>query len=116
MVAILLIAVCYAAGLAVHYRWYERSAVPSLSFDGLVHSLSTPFAGNSMRERAPLQLSCLSTVSGAIQFSGRSGSGVLGNLCDAGMERQCHELLSKLSRILDQTPFAKGQIGTAVAS
>ena len=28
-----LIAVCYAAGLAVHYRWYERTAVPSLSFD-----------------------------------------------------------------------------------
>jgi hypothetical protein len=33
MLAILLIAVCYAAGLAVHYRWYERTAVPSLSFD-----------------------------------------------------------------------------------
>ena len=33
MVTILLIAVCYAAGLTVHYRWYERSAVPSLSFD-----------------------------------------------------------------------------------
>ena len=33
MVAILLIAACYAAGLAVHYRWYERMAVPSLSFD-----------------------------------------------------------------------------------
>ena len=33
MVAILLIAVCYATGLAVHYRWYERTAVPSLSFD-----------------------------------------------------------------------------------
>jgi hypothetical protein len=33
MVAVLLIAVCYAAGLAVHYRWYERTAVPSLSFD-----------------------------------------------------------------------------------
>jgi hypothetical protein len=33
MVAPLLIAVCYAAGLAVHYRWYERSAVLSLSFD-----------------------------------------------------------------------------------
>jgi hypothetical protein len=46
VVAILLIAVCYAAGLAVHCRWYEESAVPSLSFD----------AGNSMRERAPLQL------------------------------------------------------------
>jgi len=33
MVAVLLIAVCYAAGLAVHYRWYARTAVPSLSFD-----------------------------------------------------------------------------------
>ena len=33
MVAILLIAVCYATGLAVHYRWYERMAVPSLSSD-----------------------------------------------------------------------------------
>jgi hypothetical protein len=33
MVAVLLIAVCYAAGLAVHYRWCERTAVPSLSFD-----------------------------------------------------------------------------------
>jgi hypothetical protein len=33
MVTILLIAVCYAAGLAVHYRWYTRMAVPSLSFD-----------------------------------------------------------------------------------
>jgi len=33
MVSILLIATCYAAGLAVHYRWYERTAVPSLSFD-----------------------------------------------------------------------------------
>jgi len=33
MVTILLIAVCYAAGLAVHYRWYARMAVPSLSFD-----------------------------------------------------------------------------------
>jgi len=29
MVAVLLIAVCYTAGLAVHYRWYERTAVPS---------------------------------------------------------------------------------------
>ena len=26
MVAILLIAVCYVAGLAVHYRWYEGTA------------------------------------------------------------------------------------------
>jgi hypothetical protein len=33
MVAILLIALCYAAGLAVHYRWYAPTAVPSLSFD-----------------------------------------------------------------------------------
>jgi hypothetical protein len=33
MVAVLLIAVCYAAGLAVHYRWYERTAVASLFFD-----------------------------------------------------------------------------------
>jgi hypothetical protein len=33
MVAVLLIAVCYAAGLAVHYRWYERTAKPWLSFD-----------------------------------------------------------------------------------
>jgi hypothetical protein len=33
MVAILLIALCYAAGLAVHYRWYARLAPPSLSFD-----------------------------------------------------------------------------------
>jgi hypothetical protein len=33
MVAILLIAVGYAAGLAVYYRWYERLAAPSLSFD-----------------------------------------------------------------------------------
>jgi hypothetical protein len=33
MVVILLIAVCYAAGLAVHYRWCERLAVQSLSFD-----------------------------------------------------------------------------------
>ena len=33
MVAVLLIAVCYAAGLAMHYRWYEHTAVPSLSFD-----------------------------------------------------------------------------------
>jgi hypothetical protein len=29
----LLIALCYAAGLAVHYRYYERTAIPSLSFD-----------------------------------------------------------------------------------
>jgi hypothetical protein len=33
MVTILLIAACYAAGLAVHYRWHARMAVPSLSFD-----------------------------------------------------------------------------------
>ena len=33
MVGVLLIAVCYAAGLAVHYRWHDRTAVPSLSFD-----------------------------------------------------------------------------------
>jgi hypothetical protein len=33
MVAILLIAVCYVAGLAIHYRWYARLALPSLSFD-----------------------------------------------------------------------------------
>jgi hypothetical protein len=32
MVAVLLIAVCYAAGLAVHYRWYEGMAKPWLSF------------------------------------------------------------------------------------
>jgi hypothetical protein len=31
MVAILLIAMCYAAGLAVHYRWYEGMAKPWLS-------------------------------------------------------------------------------------
>jgi hypothetical protein len=30
MVAILLVAVCYAAGLAVHYRWYDAAA-PGLS-------------------------------------------------------------------------------------
>jgi hypothetical protein len=28
--------VCFAAGLAVHYRWYERAAVPSLSLDEVV--------------------------------------------------------------------------------
>jgi hypothetical protein len=33
MVAVLLIAVCYAAGLAVHYRWYEGTAKPWPSFD-----------------------------------------------------------------------------------
>jgi len=33
MVAILLITVCYAVGLAVHYRWYAPTAVLSLSFD-----------------------------------------------------------------------------------
>jgi hypothetical protein len=33
MVAILLIAVCYAAGLAVHYHWYAPTAALSLSFD-----------------------------------------------------------------------------------
>jgi hypothetical protein len=33
MVAILLIAICYAAGLAVHYRWYAHLVPPSLSFD-----------------------------------------------------------------------------------
>ena len=33
MVAILLIAVGYAAGLAVSYRWYAPTAVLSLSFD-----------------------------------------------------------------------------------
>ena len=33
MVAILLIALLYAAGLAVHYRWYAHLVPPSLSFD-----------------------------------------------------------------------------------
>jgi hypothetical protein len=33
MVAVLLIAVCSAAGLTVHYRWYAPTAVLSLSFD-----------------------------------------------------------------------------------
>jgi hypothetical protein len=32
LVAVLLIAVRYAAGLAVHYRWYEGMAKPWLSF------------------------------------------------------------------------------------
>ena len=33
MVAILLIAVCYAGWRCIIDRWYERTAVPSLSFD-----------------------------------------------------------------------------------
>jgi hypothetical protein len=33
MVAVLFIAVCYAAGLAVHYHWYAHLVPPSLSFD-----------------------------------------------------------------------------------